>query len=67
MRQPPVTKAQRALLETAGRHDGGRISTDMANQRTIERALARGLIEVEANYYGPLYRITAAGRKVISR
>lgn len=46
MRQPPVTKAQRALLETAGRHDGGRISIDMANQRTIECVLERGLIEV---------------------
>ncbi len=68
MRHPtPSPKAQRALLETSVGREDGRVLSGRSDPRTISSALDKGLIEVDLYYYGPLYRITDAGRRVIAR
>jgi len=58
------TAAQRRILEKAAQHRVGRVCT--GDPRTTRAMLDRGWIDVDGYYYGPLYKITDAGRAAIA-
>lgn len=54
------TPAQQRLIDAAAKRDDGHQIG--GNQRTRQAMIDRGWIEVYGYNYGPLYRLTSAGR-----
>jgi hypothetical protein len=64
--RPKLTVAQRRLLEQAARHSAGRVIGNEAWSCTM--LVKHGLIKPDGfNRVGPLFKITAAGRKAIAK
>lgn len=59
-----MTSAQERFLRVADARSDGRVVG--GNPRTIHVLIERGWIEVDGYYFGPLFRISAAGRLAVS-
>ena len=59
-----LTPAQRRILAAAAKHTHGRVVG--GDPRTRELLVGRGLIGVDGYLYGPLFKITDAGRQAVA-
>ncbi len=62
--RPELTAAQRRLLTAAAAHAVGRVVG--GDPRTREKLLGLKLIELDGYNYGPLFKITEAGRAAVA-
>ena len=65
MRKLRLTPAQRRVLALAAKHRDGRVISSALPASTIDKLSRAGLIEQDGWNYGPLWRITAAGREAV--
>lgn len=60
-----LTPAQLRVLTLAANHRDGRVISSALPANTIDKLSRAGLIEQDGWNYGPLWRITPAGREAV--
>ena len=63
MERIKLSPAQHRLLTAAAAHKIGRVCG--GDPRTRDVLIARGWIELDRHHYGPLFRISDAGRRIL--